>query len=265
MVSVEIPCHIDEKDELIADLLDSGTGGIQEKESLGGDCTIEVYFDTAEQAAPVLEQFAARNPRLIEHGEIDYVAQFQQFWEPVAIGNRWWLAAPWDASETPPGRIRIDYQAGMACGTGAHPCTQLCLEALDRALDQHPNPAILDVGAGSGILLMASRAAGVSAIAGCDIEADNMAIAHEAGLPVFIGSTNAVKDQRFDIVIANISSEVAEELAEEWLRVAKPNATLILSGFREDDLPVQAAQGTITTKEGWAAVTLSRPPSSCRS
>ena len=263
MVSVAIPCHIDERDELLAELLDSGTGGIQEKEELGGDCIIEVFFDTAEQAQSVMEQFAARQPRLIEHGNQDYVAQFQEFWEPLAIGERWWLAAPWDAGETPAGRVRIDYQVGMACGTGAHPCTQLCLELLEPHLA--PEKAVLDVGAGSGILLLACRAVGVSRIAGCDIEADNMAIAAEAGLPVYVGSTIAARSEAFDIVVANISSEVAELLWDDLQRVAKPGATIILSGFRSDELPTQAALGTITTKEGWAAVTLSRPPSSYRS
>ncbi len=263
MVSVAIPCPIDEKDELLAELLDSGTGGIEEKEELGGDCVIEVFFDTAEQAQAVMEQFAARQPRLIEHGDQDYVAQFQEFWEPVAIGERWWLAAPWDAEETPAGRIRIDYQVGMACGTGAHPCTQLCLELLEPHLSAEK--AVLDVGAGSGILLLACRAVGVWRIAGCDLELDNMAIAAEAGLPVYVGSADAARSEAFDVVVANISSEAAELLWEELLRVAKPGGTIILSGFRVDELPVQAGLGKVTTKEGWAAVTLSRPPSSCRS
>lgn len=254
MYSVRIPCTIDDKDLRIAEMYERGTTGIVEDEQPGGDCTVEAFFDTAEEAEAAAAGYAGAALR--DHGQQDYIAEFQRHWQPVELGRRIWLAPDWHPGPAPAGRVRIGYQPGMACGSGLHPCTQLCLEAIERLLPA--GGALLDVGAGSGILLLAARALGAGRVAGCDIDHASARAAQALGLPVYTGSLRSVRGEAFDMAIANISSESAELLLRDLLRVVKPGGVVLVSGFRENDLP--AIAGMVSWKDGWAAVTLSRRP-----
>lgn len=259
MISLKLSCRIEGKDDLIAELYEAGTTGIVEEEFLGGDCLLEAFFDTEAEAHVAAARFAMHNPQWIEHGQRDYVAQFQSQWQPQPVGKRFWLAAPWDESAAPAGRIRIEYQAGMACGSGVHPCTRLCLAALEDCVT--PGASVLDVGAGSGILLMACRALGAARLYGCDIDHDSTVLAARAqpDALLFTGSLRAVRDARFDVVIANISSIAAEEMLGELRRVCRPGGTVLVSGFRSGDWPQGYDGGTRSEQEGWAAITIQSP------
>ena len=64
----------------------------------------------------------------------------------------------WIDVEPAPGEIEIALDPGMAFGTGTHPTTQLCLEALERLIE--PAQDVLDLGSGSGILAIAAAKLG---------------------------------------------------------------------------------------------------------
>jgi ribosomal protein L11 methyltransferase len=68
--------------------------------------------------------------------------------------------APWSEQAAPPGRVRLEIEPGMACGTGRHPATQLCLEAMERFV--RPRSRVVDIGTGSGILARAATLLGVA-------------------------------------------------------------------------------------------------------
>jgi ribosomal protein L11 methyltransferase len=123
---------------------------------------------------------------------------------------------------TPPGRFRLEINPGQQCGTGQHPCTQLCLEAMERII--RPGDAVLDVGSGSGILSIAAKLLGAGRVVACDIDPEAARVA-----PFFIGSADAVRSNAFDVVVANISDAVIGELRGELERVAPQR---ILSGFQ---------------------------------
>ena len=59
-----------------------------------------------------------------------------------------------------------------AFGTGLHPTTALCLEALEAIVDGEPPESVLDVGTGSGILALAALTLGVRRVLAIDIDAD---------------------------------------------------------------------------------------------
>src|SRR5205085_2769695 len=132
-------------------------------------------------------------PELRREAETDWEQVARDSWPPLPVGKRFYLVPPWHTTPAPAGRIRLEINPGMACGTGWHPCTQLSLEALEEYV--HPGASVLDVGTGSGILSIAAGLLGATHVFGCDIDFDAVSIAKERiAWPAFVGSANAVRD-----------------------------------------------------------------------
>ena len=110
----------------------------------------------------------------------------------------------------------------MACGTGRHPATQLCLQAIERYVK--PGARVLDVGSGSGILSDAARLVGAGCVIGCDVDPDAVRIARErVHVPMFVGSVDAVRAEWADVIVTNIDAATLERIAPELERVREGN------------------------------------------
>jgi ribosomal protein L11 methyltransferase len=240
------PPSSDAQDLLIAELQECGTIGITEE-----DAGLRVFFDAGGDATALALRFAEFGPEVREEEPADWEQLTRDAWPPILVGERFYLVAPWDDHvATPPGRLRLAICPGMACGTGRHPATQLCLQAIERYVV--PGARVLDVGSGSGILSDAARLMGAAAVIGCDIDPDAVRIASErVHTPVFVGSADAVRSQWADVVIANIDAATLERIAPELARVRRPESTLILSGFPEWDMPEGFAPREILQSEEW--------------
>jgi ribosomal protein L11 methyltransferase len=235
----------DREDYLISELAEENTAGIVEE-----DAGIRAFFDDDRDPARLLDRFAEFSPQLRPEPSVDWEQATREAWPPLLIGGRFFLVAPWSQAATPDGRLRLEVYPGMACGTGRHPATQLCLEALEEYVQQ--GDRVLDVGAGSGILSAAAALLGAGQVVGCDVDHDAVKIARErVRLPLFTGSADAVRSQWADVVVANIDSATIERLAPELARVRKPRSTLILSGFPEGDLPDHFSPRKILQREEW--------------
>lgn len=200
---------------------------------------------------PLLKRFAEFSPEFREEEPVDWEQSTRDAWPPLCVGERFFLVAPWDdAARTPLGRLRLEIYPGMACGTGRHPATQLCLQAIERHVK--PGMRVLDVGSGSGILSAAAKLMGGRCVIGCDIDADNVRIARErVDVPMFVGSTDAVRSQWADVIVANIDAATLERIAPEIERVGKPESTLILSGFPDWDLPATFSPRQVLALDEW--------------
>jgi ribosomal protein L11 methyltransferase len=211
MYSVRIEVEPEHGDGLLADLWEAGTLGVIE-----GDGFVEAFFGEAESA----QRFG--EPR--RTADVDWVRATQDAWPPALAGKKFFVVPPWRTEATPPGRIRLEINPGLQCGTGQHPCTQLCLEAMEQVI--RPGDTVLDVGSGSGILSMAAKLLGAGLVISCDLDPDAAKMA-----TFFVGSADAVRSGSFDVVVANISEAVMGEMREELERVASKR---ILSGFQDE-------------------------------
>jgi ribosomal protein L11 methyltransferase len=192
-------------------LHEAGTAGIIER-----DGHLEAFFED--------RAVAARFGDPVECDSTDWVQQTYDAWPPLLVGEKFFVAAPWRTDPTPPGRFRLEVNPGLQCGTGQHPCTRLCLEAMEREVK--PGDSVLDVGTGSGILSIAAKLLGAGRVIACDIDPEAA-----KAVPFFVGSADAVRDDAFDIVVANISDEVLGSLRADFERVARRR---ILSGFQDE-------------------------------
>lgn len=222
----------DREDILIAELLECGTAGVTEEET-----GLRAFFERDGDAASLLQRFAEFSPEFREEPATDWEHVTHEAWPPLCVGERFFLVAPWDeATPTPVGRLRLEIYPGMACGTGRHPATQLCLQAIERYV--RAGARVLDVGSGSGILSDAAKLMGAACVVGCDVDPDAVAVARErVNVPMFVGSSDAVQSQWADVIVANIDAATLERIAPELARVRRTNSRLILSGFPEWDLP----------------------------
>jgi ribosomal protein L11 methyltransferase len=183
--------------------------------------------------APDTSGWRAYHPHLELEPDVDWSRAALDAWPPLEVGASWFLAPPWNDAPTPPGRRRLTIHPGMALGTGAHPCTQLCLVAMEEYL--LPGDIALDLGTGSGLLAAAARLLGARCSIGCDIDQGSVSIARENLIAdevppdVFAGSTRALASQSVDLLIANINSVTHLALAGEYRRLTR--RTLVLSGF----------------------------------
>lgn len=219
MFMVRIPVREPEADTLIAELWEAGTAGVTE-----GPGYVEAFFDD--------ERIARRfgEPHPVE--PVDWEAQFKRQWPPLEVGNKFFVVPPWNEDSTPEGRFRLVIDPGRQCGTGQHPCTQKCLEAMERLV--FPGCRMLDVGSGSGILSIAARMLGAGLVVACDIDLEVAAtreLLSGYDVPLFIGGADAVRSGMFDVVVANISEEVLGSLRPDLERVSPVR---ILSGFQDE-------------------------------
>ena len=211
MVSVRVAVSPEMRDLLSADLWEAGTLGIVDRDGF-----LEAFFNDASEAARFGEP--------IESPATDWVKATEDAWPPLLVGSKFFVVAPWRTEPTPPGRFRLEINPGTQCGTGQHPCTQLCLAAMEQVI--RPGDRVLDVGTGSGILSLAAKMLGAGQVVACDIDPES---SREGDF--FVGSVDAVRSGCFDVVIANISDVVIYELKPEFDRVAPRR---ILSGFQSD-------------------------------
>jgi ribosomal protein L11 methyltransferase len=185
---------------------------------------------------------------------------WQLDWQPIRVGDRFYLVPPGHPAGTPAGRLRLEMHPGTAFGNGDHPTTHLCLLAMER--DLRPGEVFLDIGCGSGLLGEAARALGAAHAFGCDL--DPSALRPGA----FLGSVDAVRAAACDYVVANIQLGVLLQLLPDIARVLRPGGRGVLSGVLPEQMnDLQRAASAlglsghaVTVLNEWASVKILKKP-----
>ncbi len=224
----------------------------------------------------------------------DWESAWREHFHPHRVGHRSVVVPTWRDYDPEPDDIVVRLDPGMAFGTGLHPTTQLCARELEKRVEA--GPTVLDVGCGSGILSIIAARLGASRALGIDI--DPVAVAAARDNVEHNGLSNVIEIREgtlpragqdpfsaarqdwpgpvaakggWDIVAANLTAEVLEELAEPLAAAARPGGMLIGSGIITEkfDLAAYALMDAglrlidaVSDESGdWRAVILIRPES----
>ena len=137
------------------------------------DASIRRATETVESALGHLQAFGLRpigdlRTRVVD--EDDWAEAWKQHFHVQHLGRRLVIKPSWLRYRRAGDEVVIDLDPGMAFGTGLHPTTRLCLQALEDRADRGPLGRVLDVGCGSGILSIAAVKLGATRALGVDID-----------------------------------------------------------------------------------------------
>mgnify|MGYP006294111671 CR=1 FL=1 len=174
--------------------------------------------------------------------EQDWAESWKAHFHPVKISEKIVVKPTW-RQYTPQNReMVIELDPGMAFGTGTHPTTALCLRLVERYV--RPGIGFLDIGTGSGILLIAAAKLGAARLLGTDCDPVAVSIA-EQNLRLnqirperfSLASGNLVEpvSEKFDLAAANILTNTIVPMIPEIPRLLEKEGIFIASGITAEN------------------------------
>ena len=204
-----------------------------------------------------------------ELDEEDWAEAWKAFFVPQKIGKKIVVKPTWCGYEADPDDIVLELDPGMAFGTGTHPTTALCIRLIEEYL--HRGDSFLDIGTGSGILMIAADRLGAGFVCGLDKDAVAVEVAasnlQRNGLSPRDYSLSTgnllegIRDQ-YDFISANIFTHVILELLDDLPPALVPGGIFVCSGMFEKNKNLVVAKMKnmgfeildIRSKEEWSAI-----------
>ncbi|MGH8273320.1 MAG: 50S ribosomal protein L11 methyltransferase [Gammaproteobacteria bacterium] len=210
---------------------------------LAGAVRVEaLYIErvTAEAAAHRVATLGS--PRIEPCPERDWVAAGRAGFVPRRYGERLWVVPEWCEAPVPEA-VNVVVAPGLAFGTGEHPSTALCLEWLASA--ELDGKAVIDYGAGSGVLAVAAAKLGAVRVFAVDTDPQALAAtranATRNDAAVAVSPPEMLSARNADVLIANILARPLIALAAEFHARVRRGGRIVLAGITTTQADVVAA------------------------
>ena len=169
--------------------------------------------------------------------DTDWQDEWKKYFHTVNITDNIVIKPSWDKYEPSNNEIVIEIDPGLAFGTGTHETTSLCVEFLEKYAQGREK--LLDIGCGSGILMLIGKKLGVKKVGGIDIDVKVRDVVLENfskndiddNFEVIIGNLVDDVNEKYDLVVSNILVDVLEKLLEDIEKILEKGATVIFSGI----------------------------------
>jgi len=266
-------------------------------QSIYTDVIATIASSTAKITPPVLEKLLSDRyglnkkqsktviKDLVFSGELTYTYEFgctfleRSFNKPVRISRQVVLIPPDHSYRSKPNDVVVQITPGASFGAGNHPTTRLAIKAIefvllgDPAIVKKQESTVLDIGTGSGVLILTAVLGGMGGGLGIDIDpcarVEAAVNVKNNGLEDRItisGQTLDTIDQRYTMVLANLRYPSLKRLYPRLTEVTTGRGTLILSGIKNDEvddlLGVYAKSGFkylwSNHELGWAGIVLQK-------
>jgi ribosomal protein L11 methyltransferase len=171
----------------------------------------------------------------------DWLKDQQKRLPPLPIGRFWLYFDPRFKQQIPPDSVPLFLSDTGAFGSGHHITTHQCLLFLERMRDRRPLK-VADIGCGSGILSLAVSNLWKCEQIACDIDPKSVLVArenlrangaHHVKTAISNGFAHPLLHHQgpYDLILANILTEVVAGLAPDINKLLTPNGMAILSGI----------------------------------
>lgn len=211
---------------------------------------------------------------LCEVDEEDWSTAWKQYYHPVKISERFTIVPTWeDYKPVSTDELIIELDPGMAFGTGTHPTTVMCLQALEKVV-QHDH-TVVDVGTGSGVLSIGAAMLGAKSVHALDLDEVAVNAARENVelnkmsdiVEVFHGNLLDTVKEPADIVVANILAEIIMSFTDDAFSIVKQGGIYVTSGIigaKKDDVKAALEKAgfvieEVLMMEDWVAIISRRP------
>jgi ribosomal protein L11 methyltransferase len=242
------------------------------------------YFPEIDASDIILEKIQVQTKELTQFDiqvvisveivdENDWADAWKTYFNVTRITDKIVIKPDWKDYTPEPDDIVIHLDPGMAFGTGTHPTTAMCLRMLEQFLV--PGSGVLDVGTGSGILMIAAAGLGASRLTGIDIDEVAVEISKKnldknKISPLLYSLACTTLDQTpkmtYDLIAANIIAQVIVDIMPDLEKRIAPGGVAILSGIireRKPDVLAALEKSSLhilhETNEGeWVALAVRR-------
>lgn len=209
------------------------------------------------------------NIRPLDDGE-DWRNSWKRHFTLLRVGQRLVIKPSWIDYAAQDGDVVVELDPGLAFGTGYHPTTYSCLEALEELVQ--PGCAVLDVGTGSGILTIAAARLGAARITAVDIDGHAVRAARKnfrrAGILEQVNTDSgsipgaATRGRIYDLAVANISARGISLVAPAIPELLAADGVFIASGIIVEQYDTAAAalaeaglaSAEIRQKDDWLTI-----------
>lgn len=177
------------------------------------------------------------NIQLAEVHEEEWATAWKKYYKPVKVSSSITITPTWEEYTPTEEETVIELDPGMAFGTGTHPTTVLCIQALDKVIKG--GEQVVDVGTGSGVLSIAAAKLGAKKVLALDLDYVAVESASQNVLLNRVDDIVSVKqnhlleglEDQYEVIVANILAEVIIRFVQDAAAVLKPNGTFITSGI----------------------------------
>jgi ribosomal protein L11 methyltransferase len=157
--------------------------------------------------------------------------------EPITISDKIFVRATFHLPK-PEFRYEIVIDPKMAFGTGHHQTTSMMLELMLE--NNFTGKKVLDMGCGTGILAIMASKLGATSITAIDYDlvcyesaVENAQLNHIENITALCGSKEAIPNEQFDTILANINRNILLDQMQRYSEVLKPGGEIYFSGFYE--------------------------------
>ena len=237
---------------LLSDFL-LGMGSLGVAEDIKKDDLFEVtaYFPIDDDLNELIEklrnfikflEYSYNNASLseikVQHIDKSHWMVWRNLLTTVKATNNVYIKPPWEQIEVKDDQYIIEINPSLAFGTGHHETTQLCIRAIEKLCSESTLNSSLDVGCGSGILSICTAKFGMKICIGLDIDLNAVKQSYNnskvnktvANTMFYCGHLHSV-NEKFDLVLANISVEAILSLKFELKSRMTERGYLVISGI----------------------------------
>ncbi|HYA15070.1 MAG TPA: 50S ribosomal protein L11 methyltransferase [Syntrophales bacterium] len=227
--------------------------------------SLRTYLDSLIELFPGLEEPLLATETVMDQ---DWGEEWKKYFKPLRVSKNIIIKPTWERY-APTGRdIVIEIDPGMAFGTGQHPSTRMCLEAIEDIILKDRTIKgwkVLDVGTGTGILGISCAKLGAEKVVCVDIDKkaaeiarENAKINHVEDKVAIINRDVTTVHESFDLIVANLTAKILMRLRTHLLSLIGNDGYLVISGIidqNKSDIELHFLTGefalhhTITEKE----------------